>query len=282
MANNLINAELPRLEPSALLTFYVIDASTLGGGIFRFYTGTAAMQSVIVWQGNEYTPMPLECRGFQYNGQGSPPRPSMIIGNVGGAISALCINYNDLIGARLIRKRTYFKFLDGEAGADPTQQFPDDIFSIEQKAQETRSVVEFDLATSMEVDDASVPKRQFYATICGWLYRRDGCFFSGDTVIADSNDNVPGIGLTNKGLWSAATVYHVGDFVYLTAAEGRSYFWCYADGGTGISGIAAAPSNSSFWHADQCSKRIKGCTLRFAGDPAGLPFGGYPFADRQS
>lgn len=282
MANAGINAEITKLDPSSILVFFVLDASSIGGGFFRFYSGTATMNQVIVWQGNEYTPLPMEARGFEYKGTGSPPRPSIVLGNIGGAISSLCLNYDDLIGARLIRKRTYARFLDGMATADPTQQFPDDIFSVERKAQETKLTVELELATALDVDDVSIPRRQYLANLCPWRYRGDGCFFAGDTVIADSTDTVPGISLTDRGEWNAGTTYHEGDFVYIQTASGPAYYWVYEDGGTGISGTAAAPSNGNFWKADQCSKRIRGCGLRFGSDPKGLPFGGYPFADRQN
>lgn len=281
MANDLINDELPKLEAAAVLVFYVLDATNIGGGFFRFFPGVIG-NAPVTWQGNEYTPLPMEVRGFEFKANGSPPRPSMVVGNVGGAFSALCLAYDDLIGAKLIRKRTYARFLDGEPGADPTQQFPSDTFTIERKNSETKLTVEFDLATALEVDDVSIPRRQFHANLCAWRYRGDGCFFAADTVIATSADVVPGIALTDQGEWSVATTYHEGDFVYLVTSQGRAYYWCYEDGGTGILGEAAAPSNGNFWRADQCSKRISGCALRFGGDPNGLPIGAFPFADRQN
>jgi lambda family phage minor tail protein L len=55
--------------------------------------------------------------------------PSLMVGNVTGFISALCLGFEDPVGAKLTRRRTLRRYLDavnfpgGDAEADPDEEF---------------------------------------------------------------------------------------------------------------------------------------------------------------
>lgn len=49
------------------------------------------------------------------------PSPSLKMGNVGGFITALCLEFDDMVGAKLTRRRTSAKYLDGMPDADPDE-----------------------------------------------------------------------------------------------------------------------------------------------------------------
>lgn len=78
----------------------------------RFHAGTNESLGSVVWQGNIYTPWPIQAQEFATPSQGSPARPKLQVGNFGGNISALCRQYEDLLGAKLKRRRTLVKYLD--------------------------------------------------------------------------------------------------------------------------------------------------------------------------
>src|SRR4051812_28311020 len=107
MSTLAISEQVPRLESPAVISLYVLDATMLGGDLLRFYPAVDSQGAAIQWQGQTYSALPVEVRGFEFQGQGSPPRPSLMFGNVGGAFTALCLAFEDLIGARFIRKRTF-------------------------------------------------------------------------------------------------------------------------------------------------------------------------------
>ena len=74
---------------------------------------------------------------------------------------------NDLTGATVTRIRTLAKFIDADnfadgvnATADPSAEFPKEIYSIDRKATETREVVEFELAAPTDLAGVRIPKRQ--------------------------------------------------------------------------------------------------------------------------
>lgn len=276
-----IQAELQALRQNALVSLYVLDATKIGGAILRFYPGTDAMNVPVVWQGNTYLPMPVQAKSFEWNGSGSPPRPSLVFGNVGGMISGLVIAYDDLVGAQISRKRTYVKYLDAQPTADPTKYLPDDIYFIERKVSETRQQVEFELGTAMDVDDVQLPRRLVYANLCVSQYRGPECGFASDTVVADIDGNPAPTVLNNRGSYSPTATYAAGDYVHVSSPMTGvlRYFWC-TGANTGDGTFSITP-NPAFWVEDQCSKRVvDGCRPRFKHDPLGLPYGGFPGTER--
>ena len=77
-----------------------------------FHAGTNQLQQPIVWQGNTYQPLPIESEGFDVSTKGTLPRPKIRVANVGGLLSAEVRQNDDLIGCKLIRKRTFSRYLD--------------------------------------------------------------------------------------------------------------------------------------------------------------------------
>jgi lambda family phage minor tail protein L len=173
---NLINAEVLKLAPDHLIELYILDTNVIGGGsIDYFHAGTATNRWPIVFQGITYQPFPIEITGFDRTGQGTIPKPKASVSNVQGVISATALQFNDLVGAKFTRKRTFAKFLDGSPTADPTQEFPLDIYYVNQKLNENAQLVEFELTTSFDMIGLSLPSRQILQNSCPWVYKSAEC-----------------------------------------------------------------------------------------------------------
>src|SRR5690606_3738019 len=99
-----------------------------------------------------YQPLPIMVEGFTYDGQGALPRPKLKIANVTKIVSAFLANYDDLVGARVIRKRTFARFLDGQPAANASIQLPDETWFIDKKATENRLLVEWELASPFDTE----------------------------------------------------------------------------------------------------------------------------------
>lgn len=190
-----IAAEIQKLAPSAVIELYQLDASSFGGDVYYFHAGTNGLTQTIVWQEQEYVPFPVQITGFEFTAGGQIPRPKMSVSNVSGIITTLVLAYNDLIGAKVTRKRTFAKYLDAvnfsggtNPDADPTAEFPDDIYFIEHKVNENKNVVEFELSAAFDVQGVKIPKRQIIQNICPWKYRGAECGYAG-TNYFDTNDN---------------------------------------------------------------------------------------------
>lgn len=183
-----IQQELHRLEPSAIVELYEIDVTDLGGSVFRMHAGTNQLRQPIVWRGQSYAPFPVEVKGFEATTQGTLPRPKMRVANITGLMGALVREYDDLLGAKVTRRRTMVKFLDAvnfEGGvnptADPDAELPADIFFIDRKSSENKVLVEFELASSIDLAGVTLPRRVIVPNVCPWRYRGGECGYAGNS-----------------------------------------------------------------------------------------------------
>lgn len=189
-----IAKEVQKLNPSARIELYELDASLAGGGIERIHN--YVNDGDIVWQGYVYAPAAFEAEGFAVS-QDSQTRPTFTMANPNGAVSALCAAFDDFIGAKLTRRRTLARFLDaanfggGNPDADPSQRFPDEVWYVERKISETRNAVKFELTSAFDLSGRMLPRRQIQANKCTWLviggYRGPYCGYVGGPV-AKSDD----------------------------------------------------------------------------------------------
>ena len=190
--------DVQSLELPPIVELFELDATSIGGSLIRFHGYTQS--STITWQGNVYTGWPIEATGFARSGTGNLPTPKLAVGNVDSSISTLCLNFADLVGAKLTRHTTVGKYLDavnftnGNPTADPTQEFPLDIWYIEQKTSETNEIVEFQLSSALDCMGAMLPRRQIVANVCYWLscggYRGPNCGYTGSAMFDNKGNPV--------------------------------------------------------------------------------------------
>ena len=170
--------DLQPINPSAIIELFTLKLdNTLHGAttVYRFHAGSNMnLNGKIVWAGNEYLRFPIQISGFAFQ-NGQIPRPKLVVSNALGTISAILLTVNetttgnDLTGATVTRIRTLAKFLDAVnfsgntnpyGTPDPTAEFPQEIYSIDRKATETREIVEFELASVLDLVSITCPKRQ--------------------------------------------------------------------------------------------------------------------------
>ena len=258
MTNAAITNAIQAIAPSALIELFQLELNVLQHGVaetYYFHAGTSLSNNGdLIWNGQSYTALPIEVEGFEYNGQGSLPRPKLRISNIMSTITALILTLPEgLEGAKLTRIRTLARFIDSanfpagvdylltedsfallyeddtfiyqEVGnpfgtPDPTAEFPREIYFVDRKSAENRDVVEFELASAFDMAGIRAPKRQCI-TRCQWVYRSVECSYT----------------VTNY--------FNVSDVAVGNASQGV------------------------------CGKRVDSCKARF-GQNAELPFGGYP------
>lgn len=193
--NEAISSEIQSLSPSSVIELFILDLTALGGDTFRFHAGTNSLNANVVWQGDTYIRFPVQVTGFDINGSGQLPRPKITVSNVMGTITTLILAYTDLLGAKVVRRRTLAKYLDAvnfDGGVnlteDPTADYPDDLYYVDRKSSENKDTVEFELASPMDLVGVMLPRRQIVQNLCPWIYRGPECGYTG-TVYFDANDN---------------------------------------------------------------------------------------------
>lgn len=202
-----LTTEQMKLQPSSLIELFILDTTPIGlPSVSYFHCGTDDNREPIVFQGQQYEPFPVQITGFEYDGQGALPTPSMSVSNIGGWLSQTLIQYQDMVGSKVTRKRTFRRFLDSEKTADPTQEYPLDIYYIGRKTAETCELVTFDLVSSLDLTGVTLPSRQIIQNSCPWVYKSAECSWVPRAgYYFDVNDNavqLPGADVCGKRLTS--------------------------------------------------------------------------------
>jgi phage-related protein len=217
---------LQEIAPGAIIELFELELNAAQHGVnetYRFHAGVNADNNQnIVWAGEEYLRFPIEAEGFEYSGQGQLPRPKLRVSNIFGTLTAILLTLpNGIEGAKVTRIRTLARYLDAEnfppAGgllledgsnllledntsfllepinstADPTAEFPREIFYIDRKATETRDVIEFELAAVFDLIGVRAPKRQCVSNVCQWEYRGPECGYTGNAFFNTNDQPVP-------------------------------------------------------------------------------------------
>lgn len=224
--NEEIASEIQRLDPSSIIELFELDATELGGDIFRFHNGTNKLNQNLVWQGNEYIRFPIQVTGFETSGQGQFPRPAVSVSNVLSAITTILLQYKDLIGSKFTRKRTLLKFLDAvnfpdgiNPTADPDAQMVDDVYWVDRKASEDREQVQFELASAADLQNVQLPNRTVNKNTCPWIYRGPECGYTG-VPQWDQNDQViplpPASELANEMMAARGAMFDAENYLAVT------------------------------------------------------------------
>ena len=85
--------------------------------------------------------------------------------------------------------------------------------------------------------------------------------------------------------WNVNTVYPKGASVRILV-KGVNYYFVSKGQVNGENNVGKIPPSDTYWIADQCSKTIEGCRLRWKNNPelgeisGPIPFGGFPTSRR--
>lgn len=201
-----ITYDVQTLEPGALVELLELDATAIGGDLLRFHGYTQIAS--IWWQGNEYKPWPIQMEGFEKT-SGQPPTPKVTVANIDGSISSACLAFDDLVGAKLTRHVTLGKYLDAanfggsNPTADPTQEITPEVWTVERKAAEDNTAVQFELSSALNFQGVQLPRRQIVANVCAWLaiggYRGPYCGYTGGAVAQADDTPTTDINLDKCG-----------------------------------------------------------------------------------
>lgn len=157
-----ITKEGNKLNPDTYLELFDFDASVLGGEI-SYYTNspTGGGISPILWQGNNYYSLPFELTGVASRGDGTAPaRPNIVISNVNKFLHAAILNLGDLVGMKVTRWRTFYKFTDLGDSHNSLMHYPIDEWVVIRKVAHTKSVIQFELGTPLDRPGLLLPRKQ--------------------------------------------------------------------------------------------------------------------------
>lgn len=181
--------------------------------ILRFHNSINVFNSFLKWQGNTYYPAPIQGEGFETSSRGTLPTPTLTIATQGsqkdlmGLLRHQIRKFGDVVGAKVTRIRTFAKYLDvdnflavdaegkvspnalqdmatenlGEIPVgfepDPYAELPRDVYYIERKESENKSILRYQLSSNLDLEGIQIPKRMILANRCMFDYRGPGCWY---------------------------------------------------------------------------------------------------------
>jgi lambda family phage minor tail protein L len=268
---------------------------------------------------HEYYALPIQVTEIDFSTSGPLPRPSLTMANIPVLARTLNNNYDgltdevtlrdtldaegiygnrDLLGSRVVCRKTLKKYTfsgndvqQGTASISPPVEFPTQTFIIDRVAGENEIMVEFELASPIDVEGVVVPGRIIVGKYCSWTYqgqqvgRQGGCDWPANSNgrFYDVTNSVITKDISTIAQYSTSTSYSVADRVK-TVNTGTGWFRIW-EAKRSVPPNRYPPTNKGFWRRlDVCSKTIEGCKVRFQGNPTdetldtsnALPFGGFP------
>lgn len=194
-----IEADLQQGWHDAIVELIDLDLSPITNDpadIFYFTNQLKPDDTKIQWKGNIYEPIPIAAAGYEKSTTGQIAQPTLIVANVLGTFTQVINELDDLVGAKVTRRRTLGKYLDGEPGADPLQEFPIDIFYIERKTQENSMVISWQLSSVLDLEGLKLPRRIITQNYCQWRYRGSECGFTGPALYGSNDRYIDTTGLS--------------------------------------------------------------------------------------
>lgn len=204
------NADIQKLEPGNQIRLFELDATRLGANLWRFHGH--AQEGDIIWQGQLYSPLQITAKGFDIRGDGRPASPTLQVANelggVRGALTALCLQFRDLAGAKVRVIETFRHFLDAANFPDgnPTasNQSKINLWYIEQKTAESFESLTFDLSGPTDMEGQMLPSQQI-TKLCRWAcrggYRGEACAYMGAAMFTKKNEPTDNPALDRCGGW---------------------------------------------------------------------------------
>ncbi|VGQ11685.1 hypothetical protein SB5439_04982 [Klebsiella variicola] len=194
--------DVQKLNPGDKVQLVIVDGSKFGVAPLYFHAHNIAhtnaeiaaanansttLAAKSIWHnGIEYGAYPYEITGLASSSDGQTAEPSLRVANINGTISKLCYVHDDMVQAKVTIIDTFAHYLDAKnniAGAtpDPTQIYKQ-VWYIDSKTAENNEVIEFRLASPIDLQGLVLPTRQITG-ICTWACRGgyktgEGCSYN--------------------------------------------------------------------------------------------------------
>jgi len=185
MTEKLVVKDLQKLDPgSKYVILYEIELPSgnyayfsayndddLTSVQFRDYSSPSTIRT--------YTPLPTFADKFEARADGPSARPNLTISTLPDKDGTYVfknllgnIDYDKLLGKKLVRRRTLKKYLYGESNdSNPPVEYPRQVFVIDRLATITSDTVTFELSSPFDITGVQIPKRTIIPNACPWIYQ---------------------------------------------------------------------------------------------------------------
>jgi lambda family phage minor tail protein L len=299
------------LDDAGILRFHNLDIN-LESYSSNLLNGQLVGQ--LIWKGKRYIPFPIMVEGYEIATKGTLPKPKLTFSNQNNisqydyffrTIKNSIKSIGDIIGLKVTRRRTFLRYLDAVnfksnggiinddnlvIDPDSLAELPSDIFYIDRKLRESKNLIEYEMSSSLDLENIKLPLRTMYSESCSFDYRGDGCEYGNSVYGSQLNSGYPiatdkdelistllGVSITpgSPVAWNSTSPgsYSKGQYCYIII-NGTKYYFVAKDN---VNSAIYPPTDKNYWYQDLCSKRLTGCRKRYStSSPIGIPFGGFP------
>lgn len=155
----------------SIVTLYQIDTAIYGGGLIYLTPIVDELRNEVVFNGNTYTPFPIDAQGFQMS-SGKAPRPTVGLSNLQALLVGGINQYRGLQNCPFIRIRVRRSELDDQNPNITTDFVNYDKYYINQMTRQTAVYVEFELITALELANRQQFPRNQMVNYCNLIYRK--------------------------------------------------------------------------------------------------------------
>jgi len=276
------------LQPTAIIELFLLYFNTADDeNVFIAFHGGSIFSKSIKWQGIDYIPIPVESEGFEVNANGQMSRPKIRISNKDYFATDLLLNNDDLQFAKIIRKRTFVKYLDDSnfdggnpwLAADATAEISNDTYVVGQKTAENKNFIELELTSPLDLENFEVNNRLILSRYCSWYYRGNGCNYQGPPIQTEDGRDIKmsgnGSDWYKTTSWKTGVQFSSGQATYIenkkiiisdpqdSSKKDYSKIWYVCQQPHTSSKEIKPDSNSTYWLRDGCNKKLDGCKKRF-------------------
>lgn len=165
------------------ITLITVDGQEFGAGVYHFSPSPVLndqdQRVAPVSDGVTYTVVPMTAEGFEWSATGQLPQPivrfhlameSAELQPEVASVLALLEQYQDLVGAKVMRRITKRRFLDDGSDPDPEAHNGIETYIVQQKQGQTKDQVTFKLSAALDTEGMKLPRGQILAR-CRRRYR---------------------------------------------------------------------------------------------------------------
>lgn len=166
-----ISDDLKLNNGSGKVELFDFDLTMFGGPIYHFTPQPCGDLGYVTFGGVQYQQFPFQLSGVSNSAEGSLPRPTLAVGAVSNLVfKAALIQYGSLLGAKVTRRITYAKYLDGASNANSSYHSVAESWFINQVQEHSKTQIVFELALPMDRPNIILPPGQILKVASGNPY----------------------------------------------------------------------------------------------------------------
>tara|TARA_Y100001972_G_scaffold40254_1_gene49799 strand:+ start:1152 stop:2390 length:1239 start_codon:yes stop_codon:yes gene_type:complete len=186
MTEKILVKDLQKLTPGSELV-HLYELEFVEGSFIYFHSGldddltTIQFRDFNKGQANgtvrTYVALPVQFKGVEIKNDGAIARPELTIANVltvfSDAIGTL--DYQNLLGLKIIRRTTLKKYLHGEASAtNPPTEYPRAVYTMDRIKSRTKTSVTIECVAPFDLEGLKIPGRNVLPDRCPFIYQGAG------------------------------------------------------------------------------------------------------------